>query len=155
MNVTDRVMLDNLCAWPLYFRRSDDLADIRIPGGAKGFNRLTYEEVRNQVQMGNPLFVGQGNGDHANIYIVDDEVRRELFGFAQGVVGDVIALTEEHVSALLAIKNKEKFNTQLHELVKTDAEKKMVIDVAKKAGADEMPAWKLAAIEKLASTAAI
>ena len=31
MELTDKVLIDNLCSWPLYFRRLNGVGDIRIP----------------------------------------------------------------------------------------------------------------------------
>ena len=109
-----------------------------------------------QIQMGNTFFIGEGSeqhGDHARLFIVDDEQRKELLGLkSDGRNDDVLVLNEDTVSELLAIRTKEKFNERLQALVKTDAEKKMIADIASKVGGDEVAAWKMKAINELAET---
>ena len=91
-------------------------------------------------------------GDHARLFIVDDKQRKELLGYGEETGDDALVLNAESVTKLLAVKKKEDFNRQLEELVKTDAEKKMVVQLAKEAGGDDVAAWKMEAINKLAET---
>ena len=158
MQLTDKVLIDNLCSWNIYFKRLNGVGDICIPGGVKNFSMLDVAEVQLQIQMNNIMFVGDSsnpNGDHARLYIVDDEQRKALLGLDSDEGHDVIVLNEKTVSALLAIKSKEKFKEQLQALVKTDAEKRMVVDIANKVGGDEVANWKMKAIEEIAVTSAI
>ena len=59
------------------------------------------------------------------------------------------------VKELLAIRQKGKFNERLAEMVKTDAEKKMLVDLAYKVGAEDSEVWKVDALRKLAETAKV
>ena len=56
---------------------------------------------------------------------------------------------------MLAIKKKEEFNEQLQAMVKTDAEKKMLVELAQQAGSDEAESWKVDALRALADTATV
>ena len=56
---------------------------------------------------------------------------------------------------MLAIRTKAKFNEQLQAMVKTDAEKKMLVELAKQAGSDEAEAWKVDALRELADTSTV
>ena len=77
---TNNVLVNNLCAWPLYFKRVIGVGDVSIPANARKFATLSFEEVQAQIQMGNVMFTGtDGMGSHARIQIIDDETRRELF----------------------------------------------------------------------------
>ena len=58
MELTDKVLIDNLCSWPLYFRRLNGVGDIRIPANVTGFAMLDVAEVQMQIQSGNRMFVG-------------------------------------------------------------------------------------------------
>ena len=158
MELTDKVLLNNLCAWPLYFRRANGIGDSRVPANAKNFSMVDVAEVQMQIQLNNPLFVGNGDGkqgDHARLYIVNDEQRKALLGGDDEAVDDPTVLIAKNVKELLAINNKNKFQARLEELVKTDAEKKMVLAVAKESGGDDVAAWKMAAINALAETAVL
>lgn len=158
MELTDKVLINNLCNWPLHFKRLNGMGDIRVPANAKNFALLDVSEVQMQIQMGNNLFIGNGGeqqGDHARLYIVNDEQRRALLGLDTSPNEDVTVVNAESVTALLAIRTKKEFKERLEALVKTDAEKKMVVKLAKDAGGDEVAAWKMEAISALAETAAL
>ena len=86
---TNNVLVNNLCSWPLGFRRLAGQGDIAIPGKARNFPLLSEEEVLAQIQTGNVMFTGtDGMGNHARIQIVDEAKRKELFG-----LGDQVALS--------------------------------------------------------------
>ena len=77
------------------------------------------------------MFTGtDGMGNHARIQIVDEAKRKELFGLGDTEVSTPILLNEESVKELLAIRSKAKFNEQLEAMVKTDAEKRMLVELA-------------------------
>ena len=73
-------------------------------------------------------------------------------GTEKNLPQDAVVLNEESVKALLAIRGKEAFNARLNELVSTTAEKKMIVQIAKEGGGDDVAAWKMAAINELADT---
>jgi hypothetical protein len=153
MNDNPSVLVDNLCSWDLYFKRAAGNGDIKIPANAKNFPLLKYDEVLLQIQSRNIMFIGtddENPGSHARIKILDDNLRKELFGIPDETAIAPVVLDVDAVKSLLAIKNKSKFNATLAELVKTDAEKKMVVELAKAAGGDEYEAWKTAAIANIA-----
>ena len=77
------------------------------------------------------------------------------FGLDGVDVPDPSVLNVESVKALLAIKTKGKFHEQLESMVKTNAEKKMLVELAFEAGADEAESWKVDALRKLAETAGL
>lgn len=158
MELTEKVLINNLCDWALYFRRLNGIGDIRIPAKVIGFAMLDVAEVQMQIQSGNKLFIGSDEahpGDHARLFIVDEKQRKALLGYGEESEEEPLVLNVESVTKLLAIKKKDEFNRQLAELVKTDAEKKMVVQIAKEAGGDEVAAWKMDAINKLAETIVI
>ena len=153
---TNNVLVNNLCSWPLSFRRLAGQGDIEIPGNARNFPLLSFEEVMAQIQTGNVMFTGTDNmGNHARIQIVDEAKRKELFGLGEVEVAPPALLDEDSVKELLAIRQKGKFNERLTEMVKTDAEKKMLVDLAFKVGAEDAETWKVDALRKLADTAKV
>ena len=144
---TNNVLVNNLCSWPLGFRRLAGQGDIAIPGKARNFPLLSEEEVLAQIQTGNVMFTGtDGMGNHA---------RKELFGLGDTEVSTPILLNEESVKELLAIRSKAKFNEQLEAMVKTDAEKRMLVELAFSVGAEDAESWKVDALRKLAETAKV
>ncbi len=156
MATNNNVPVNNLCAWPLSFWRQAGQGDIEIPANARNYPLLSYEEVLAQIQTGNRMFTGtDGMGNHARIQIVDDEQRKKLFGM-ESVEADAPTLLDlDAVKALLAIRSKAKFNEQLQAMVTTTAEKKMLVELAKQAGADDAESWKVDALRALADTATV
>ena len=155
MELTDKVLINNLCDWSVYFRRLNGIGDIRIPARVKNFAMLDVAEIQMQIQSGNKLFVGDDDsrpGDHARLFIVDDKQRKALLGYGEDGGEDALVLNADSITKLLAVKKKDDFYRQLNELVKTDAEKKMVVKLAKEAGGDDVAAWKMEAINKLSDT---
>ena len=156
MTANNNVLVNNLCSWPLSFWRKAGQGEIEMPANAKNYPLLSFEEVLAQIQTGNKMFTGtDGMGNHARIQIVNDEQRKQLFGLESVETEDPTLLNLEAVKALLAIRTKAKFNEQLQAMVKTDAEKKMLVELAKQAGSDEAEAWKVDALRELADTSTV
>ena len=158
MAITEKVALNNLCSWPLYFKRANGVGDVRVPANAQKFSILDVDEVRMQIQLDNKLFTGSDPhhlGSHARLFIIDDAQRNELFGLTEEEAEEMLILDEESVKRLLSIKAKKDFAEQLQALVTTDAEKKMIIQLAKDVGGDDVAAWKMEAINSLADTSAV
>lgn len=156
MATNNNVLVNNLCSWPLSFWRKAGQGDVEIPANAKNWPLLSFEEVQAQIQTGNRMFTGtDGMGNHARIQIVDDEQRKQLFGLESVETEEPTLLNLDAVKALLAIRTKAKFHEQLQAMVTTDAEKKMLVELAKQAGSDEAEAWKVDALRELADTAAV
>lgn len=156
MATNNNVLVNNLCAWPLSFWRKAGQGDIEIPANARNYPLLSFDEVLAQIQTGNRMFTGtDGMGNHARIQIVDDEQRKRLFGMESVETDAPTLLDLDAVKALLNIRTKKKFNEQLQAMVTTAAEKKMLVELAKQAGADNAESWKVDALRALADTAAV
>ena len=100
-----------------------------------------------------PIFVGCLVG--SIVSMVSAYGLCELFGLGDAEVSTPILLNEESVKELLAIRSKAKFNEQLEAMVKTDAEKRMLVELAFSAGAEDAESWKVDALRKLAETAKV
>lgn len=146
------VAVNNLCAWDLYFKRIMGVGDVRIPASAKKYPLVPFDELQAQIQSANKIFVGtDGLGSHARVEIIDKSIRNKLFGIEESTQ-EPIVLTEETVKELLAIKTKSKFNERLKDLVKTGAEKKMLVDLAFKVGAEDAETWKVDTLRTLSES---
>lgn len=149
--MANNVLVNNLCSWPLYFNRAEGHGSFMIPANAKGFPLLSMDEIKTQIQMNNPLFVGtDGMGSHARIQFVNDAERREAFGLGEEIKQEPIILNDASIKELLAIKTKTKFKDKLNQLVHTEAEKRMLVDIAFANGAENAEAWKVDALRELA-----
>lgn len=148
--MANNVLVNNLCSWPLYFNRAEGHGSFMIPANAKGFPLLSMDEIKTQIQMNNPLFVGtDGMGSHARIQFVNDAERREAFGLGEEVKQEPIILNDVSIKELLAIKTKTKFKEKLNQLVHTEAEKRMLVEIAFANGAENAESWKVDALREL------
>lgn len=150
IKLTDRVSIDNLVNWDLGFVSSEANRDITIPAGVKGFKQLSVAEIDGQVKLGNGFFCGvDGFGNNAYIKINDQKVKDFIFGTDSSETECEILLTLDNVKKLLATSPKASFEKELAKLVVTDAEKKMIIPLAKEAGIEDVEGYKKTSIEKL------
>lgn len=146
VSVSERVAIDNLCDWDVSFVSEETGKDILIAGGVRDFKRLTVAEVDAQVKTGNVAFCGIDDlGSHAMFRIVDPIIREYVFG------EDIspVQLTEDAVKELLDTPDRKSFEKLLSDLVVTNSEKRMIVRLCEKIGVDNVPSFKLAAIEKI------
>lgn len=150
IKLTDRVSIDNLVGWNLDFISSEANRDITIPSNVKGFKQLSVAEVDGQVKLGNKFFCGvDGFGNNAYIKINDKDVKDFVFGTNSSESAEEILLTLDNVKKLLSTSPKATFEKELAKLVVTEAEKKMIVSLAKEAGIEEVEGYKKTSIEKL------
>ena len=136
----DKVLVKNLCAWPVYFARQEGRGEVKVV--ENGNIRLTVEEIESQVNVGNKMFVGEdGRGSNARLYIDSKELRVHLeFERDKAVPTDdedappteQKVLTEDAVKKLLALKTQATFEKRVKEDVVTTAEKAKLVEVAAK-----------------------
>jgi len=146
----DRVSIDNLVNWDLHFAGIESTKDLVVRASVRDWKQLTVAEIDAQVKAGNGFFCGtDGFGTNAYIKIPSDEVREYIFGAGEtGEVQKQKVLDLETVVELLAVTPKAKFEAKLKEIVVTEAEKKMIVPLAKEAGVDDVESYKMALIEK-------
>lgn len=143
---TERVSIDNLCSWDIYFKSEETDKDICVKGGVKGNVKLTASEILAQVQADNIAFVGvDGMGSHASIRITDPVVRAYVFG--KDI--DPVQLTEEAIKHLLNIEDRKQFRAELEKLVVTNAEKKQIVLTCEHIGIDNVESFKMNLIESI------
>lgn len=148
IKLEDRIPIDNLCNWSLYFPRVDGKGDIKIPANAKNFSLLTFNELQMQVQVRNMMIVGTDEmGSHARIKIVNPEHYKALFAGDVEIVEPPKILTIDAVKELLAVPTKKNFIKEMENLVQTSAEKKMLLELAKEANIENTESWKKTEIE--------
>ena len=148
IRLEDKIPVDNLCNWALYFPRVDGQGEVKIPANAKNFSLLTFNELQMQVQVRNPMIIGTDEiGSHARIKIVNPEHYKALFAGDTEIVDPPKILTMDAVKELLNVPTKKNFIKEMETLVQTSAEKKMLVELAKQANAENVEAWKISEIE--------
>ncbi len=153
IDLNDRVAITNLRSWVLHFRAQEADRDIQIPAGAKAWKRLTIAEVDAQVKAGNAFFCGtDGLGSNASLKIEDEAVRRYVFSLDTSDDQPQTLLTLESVKDLIATTPKAAFLEKLKQLVVTEGDRRMIVALATEAGIENVEAYKVTEIEKLAHT---
>lgn len=131
LNLEQKVTIKSIANWTTGFKRIETNGDVTIP--PNGTIRLQRSEIIAQIQNGNRLLSGIDNrGSHATLYVDDKPTRVEVdFDSEDGTVTQAV-LTKDAVKKLFDYKTMKTFETKLHELVVTRAEKFAVLEIIKK-----------------------
>ena len=131
LNLEEKVVVRNIAGWTTGFRRIETVGDVTIP--AEGTVRLSRSEIISQVQSGNRLFLGvDERGSHATLYIDDKETRVELDFESSDSSETQMVLTSDAAKKMFDCKSIKTFESKLHEMVVTRAEKYALIQIIKK-----------------------
>ena len=130
LNLDERVTVRNLAGWKVSFmRKHDGEGDIKITQG--GQQRLSRNEIQAQINDGNTLFVGTGDGSHATLYI-EDAATRKWVGFEDENRPQLV-FTDDLVDKLFSMSQTE-FETNLPIYISTRAEKFALIEAIRRLG---------------------
>ena len=128
-NLEKKVTVRSIAEWTTGFQRIETNGDVTIP--PHGTVRLSRGEIISQVQNGNLLFTGIDNqGSHATLYIEDKPTRIEADFETETSSQNVI--NKERVDDLFAIKSIKDFESTLHSMVVTRAEKYAIMGFIRK-----------------------
>lgn len=150
INPSKKIPIENLNSWALNFQGKEMKQDIVIPPSVKNWRLLSFNEIDAQVKSGNRFFCGtDGRGSNAAIKILDEEARREVFGFVDEAMPEQGVLDMDTIKALLKTTPKAAFEKKLAEVVVTESEKKRLAMLAKDAGIENAEGYKISAIRAL------
>ena len=128
-NLEKKVSVRSIAEWTTGFQRIETNGDVTIP--PNGTVRLSRGEIISQVQNGNLLFTGiDGQGSHATLYIEDKPTRIEADFETETSIQNVI--NKERIDDLFAIKSIKDFESTLHSMVVTRAEKYAIMGFIRK-----------------------
>lgn len=130
LNLDAKVTVKNLAGWDVTFaRKHDGVGAVIIT--KEGKQRLSRNEIQAQVNDGNKLFIGVGDGEHATIYI-DDKATRQWVGFEDNLHPQKI-FTDKLVQDLFEMSQSE-FEANLPNYIVTRAEKYALMEAIKRLG---------------------
>ena len=128
-NLEKKVTVRSIAEWTTGFQRIETNGDVTIP--PHGTVRLSRGEIISQVQNGNLLFTGiDGQGSHATLYIEDKPTRIEADFETETSLQNVI--NKERIDDLFAIRSIKDFESTLHSMVVTRAEKYAIMGFIRK-----------------------
>jgi hypothetical protein len=125
MDFNKKVLVKNNANCNCAFKAINTAQDIVISPLAK--TPLTVAEIVAQAYAGNKLFVGiDGKGNHANFFIEDEETRIEC-GFENPAVSQKQEVVDKQaILDMFSIKTLTAFKKALPNVIKTDAEKRLL-----------------------------
>lgn len=138
VELTRRFMVKNLCDW-----------DLGI--GENGFNlhfksnkveQMSGEQIEALIMNQNSFFNGTGNGDHAKLYIVDENLRK-YFGFENQLI-----LDNDRIKHICELKTDSSFETNIEKYVVLNHEKDKFFNYVSKKGYGDWSAKRLKFAEK-------
>lgn len=130
LNLDAKVTIKNLAGWDVTFaRKQDGVGAVTIT--KEGKQRLSRNEIQAQINDGNKLFIGIGNGEHATIYI-DDKATRQWVGFEDNLHPQKV-FTDKLVRDLFEMSQSE-FEDKLSNYIVTRAEKYALMQAIKRLG---------------------
>ena len=128
-NPEKKVTVRSIAEWTTGFQRIETNGDVTIP--PNGTVRLSCGEIISQVQNGNVLFTGtDGQGSQATLYIEEKTTRVEANFEAESRLQNLIS--KERVDDLFAIRSMKDFESTLHSMVVTRAEKYAIMGFIRK-----------------------
>ena len=130
LNLEEKVTVRNIAGWTTGFRRIESVGDVTIP--AEGTVRLSRSEIISQVQTGNRLFCGIGNGEHATLYIDDAPTRVYLNFESEDGTEKQNVFSDSKVQEVFALKTQNAFEKACQKEFITRAEKYALIQAIKR-----------------------
>ena len=128
LDLLKKVKVKNVSNVDCYFRAIETMGDHKV--AKKSEVLFTIGEIMAQIYVGNPSFIGvDGKGSHADLYIMDRQVRVEAgFESEDGKVTQEV-VDEKAIIELFKIDKLDVFAETLKSKVQTIGEKQTLRDV--------------------------
>lgn len=125
-----RSFIKNLCPWAVSFKLQNSNGEVYLEANQK--IAINNGEIVTLVENGNVLFVGTGNGNHARIYIENEELRKYVgFESEDGKVKQFV-LNDEECQRILSYKTFSVFKEHVENEIVANHEKHKIIQYARK-----------------------
>lgn len=130
INLNDKSKVKNLCSHDVSWKRETLAGDEFLKSNAVVY--IVNSEIETQVQNGRKEFVGIGNGDHAQVFI-DNPDMREYLGFDNKEEKRIqFVLDDKKCKELLDIKDFKVFEERINEDIIARHEKIKLMTYARK-----------------------
>jgi len=125
-----RSMIVNICPWKVSFHLPISNADVML--GVNKKTSVNNEELIVLCENSNVMFAGTGDGNHARIYIENDELRKFVgYDSEDGKIKQFI-LTDEECQKILDYKTIVTYRKHLEEDVVCNHEKTRIMEYARR-----------------------
>ena len=130
LDMQKRSSIKNLCPWTVSFTLPISHGEQLI--GANKKTSINNEELVALIENGNPMFSGTGNGNHARIYVENEELRKYVGYDSEDGKETQFVLTDEECQKILDYKTLSTFKKHLEEDIVANHEKAKIIEYARK-----------------------
>lgn len=130
LDMDKRSQIKNLCPWTISFTLPISGANIIL--GANKKTSVNNAELVALMENGNPMFAGTGNGNHARIYVENEDLRKYVGYNSEDGKEKQFILTDEECQKILDYKTLSAFRKHLEEKVVSNHEKANIIEYARK-----------------------
>lgn len=138
VELTKRVPVKNLCTWGIGI--GENGFDIHIP--AEKIIQMTGEQIQTLVYNNNVFFMGTGNGDHAKLFIMNDDFRKFF------EVDNQLILDDDKLKYIYDLKTDSSFESNLEKYVVLNHEKDKFYNYVVRKGYGDWSAKRLKFTEK-------
>ena len=130
IDMNGKSKVKNLCDWQISWERINSAGDEFIKANNVAY--INNAEIEVQVQNGNIFFIGTGNGDHARVFIENQELREHL-GFDNiEEKRTQLILNDEKCKEIIELKTLNTFKKHVIENAVTNQEKAKIINYSRK-----------------------
>lgn len=130
LDLDKRSSVKNLCPWTISFTLPISNANILM--GADKKTSINNNELVVLAENSNVMFAGTGNGNHARIYIENEQLRQYVgYDDSDGKFKQFV-LNDEECQKIIDYKNLATFKKNVEEKVIANHEKAKIIDYARK-----------------------
>lgn len=129
LDLEKRSSIKNLCPWTVSFTLPISGASVLL--GADKKTSVNNQELVTLCENSNVMFTGIGNGNHARIYIENEELRKYVGYDSDDGVKQFI-LTDEECQRILDYKTLSTFKKHLEDEVVANHEKAKIMKYARK-----------------------
>ncbi len=130
LDLQKRSSIKNLCPWTVSFTLPISNATVLL--GANKKTSVNNEELVSLLENGNVMFAGTGNGNHARIYVENEELRKYVGYDSEDGKTKQFVLTDEECQRILDFKTISTFKKHLEEDVVANHEKAKIMEYARK-----------------------
>lgn len=129
VNTDLRSSVKNLCPWPITFTLPISNAPIML--GADKKTSINNGELISLMENGNVMFEGTGGGNHARVYVENEEIRK-FVGYDSDDGTKQFVLTDVECQKLLDYKTIVTFKKHLESDIVANHEKARLMNYARK-----------------------
>ena len=130
INTDARSSIKNLCPWTVSFSLPSNNAGIVL--GANKKTTVNNGELISLMENSNPMFEGTGEGNHARIYVENEDIRKHVGYESEDGKTKQFVLTDEECQRILDYKTFSTFKKHIEESVICNHEKAKLIEYSRK-----------------------